>query len=41
MDGYAKGLTGADAVWASRKYQGHRALPPNILDEVKKSISVI
>ena len=35
MDGYAKGLTGANAVWASRKYWGHQVLPPNIMDEVK------
>jgi len=38
MDGYAKGLTGANAVWANWKYRGHCVLPPNILDEVKKSI---
>ena len=36
MDGYAKGLTGADAVRVSQKYKGHRVLLPNTLDEVKK-----
>jgi hypothetical protein len=30
-----KGLTGADAVWANRKYRGHRTLPANILSEIK------
>ena len=38
MDGYTKGLTGADAVWVSWKYKGHQVLPPNILDEVKKTL---
>jgi hypothetical protein len=38
MDGYQKGLTGAEAVWAMRKYRGHRVLPPDIMDEVKKSV---
>ena len=41
MDGYAKGLMSADAVWVSRKYRVHRlgvscrVSPPNILDEEK------
>jgi len=39
MDGYQNGLTGAEAVWAMRKYRGHRTLPPSIMDEVKKSVS--
>jgi len=39
MDAYAKGLTGADAIWANRKYRGHRTLPANILSEIKKANS--
>ena len=30
IDGYRKGLTGAEAAWANRKYHGHRTLPPDI-----------
>jgi hypothetical protein len=39
IDAYSKGLTGADAVWANRKYHGHRILPASILAEVKKANS--
>lgn len=35
MDAYTKGLTGSQAAWASRKYQGHRTLPDSILDELE------
>ena len=38
MDGYQKGLMGAEAVWVMHKYHGHHVLPPDIMDEVKKSI---
>ncbi len=31
MDAYRKGLTGAQAAWAAKKYSGHRVLPHNIL----------
>ena len=34
MDAYKKGLNGAQAVWANRKYHGHRVLPENILTEL-------
>ncbi|KAJ7245957.1 hypothetical protein C8J57DRAFT_1081888 [Mycena rebaudengoi] len=27
-DAYRKGLDGAQAAWAARKYKGHRVLPP-------------
>jgi hypothetical protein len=37
MDAYLKGLTGTDAIWANRKYHGHRTLPASILAEVKKA----
>ena len=34
MDAYKKGLNGAQAVWANRKYHGHRVLPENILTKL-------
>lgn len=34
MDAYIKGLNGAQAAWAARKYHGHRVLPENILREL-------
>jgi hypothetical protein len=36
MDGYQKGLTGAEAVWVMCKYHGYHVLPSDIMDEVKK-----
>jgi len=30
IDGYQKGLTGAEAAWANCKYHGHHTLPPDI-----------
>ena len=36
IDGYAKGLTGAEAEWANWKYWGHCILSPDIMNEVKK-----
>ncbi|KZP16011.1 hypothetical protein FIBSPDRAFT_749359 [Athelia psychrophila] len=35
ISGYAQGLTGAEAVWANRKYHGHRTLPADIIREIK------
>jgi hypothetical protein len=32
IDAYQKGLTGAKAGWANRKYHGHRTLP---LDDLR------
>ncbi|KAG1789454.1 uncharacterized protein HD556DRAFT_1447068 [Suillus plorans] len=32
MDAYTKGLTGPQAVWATRKYHGHRVVPNSILE---------
>jgi len=34
MDAYRKGLTGAQAVWANRKYHGHRTLPPEPINSI-------
>ncbi|KAJ7301115.1 hypothetical protein DFH08DRAFT_644114, partial [Mycena albidolilacea] len=31
MDAYRKGLDGIQAVWASKRYRGHRVLPKNIM----------
>ncbi|KIJ40856.1 hypothetical protein M422DRAFT_256017 [Sphaerobolus stellatus SS14] len=35
MDAYVKGLNGAQAAWAARKYHGHRVLPEDILTELE------
>ncbi|KIJ45538.1 hypothetical protein M422DRAFT_166220, partial [Sphaerobolus stellatus SS14] len=35
MDAYVKGLNGAQAAWAARKYRGHRVLPEDILTELE------
>ncbi|KAJ7582440.1 hypothetical protein C8J56DRAFT_791426, partial [Mycena floridula] len=35
-DGYFNGLTGAQAAWANKKYQGHRTLPPSWKDDLAK-----
>ncbi|KAF7347122.1 hypothetical protein MVEN_01466400 [Mycena venus] len=32
MDAYRKGLDGVQAVWASKRYRGHRVLPKNIME---------
>ncbi|KAF9219452.1 hypothetical protein BS17DRAFT_858841 [Gyrodon lividus] len=37
MNTYRMGLTGRQAAWASKKYQGHRVLPNLILDELEKA----
>jgi hypothetical protein len=34
MDAYRKGLTGAQAAWAAKKYRGHRVVPITILIEL-------
>ncbi|KAJ7350016.1 hypothetical protein B0H14DRAFT_2332033, partial [Mycena olivaceomarginata] len=31
IDAYRKGLDGIQAVWASKRYRGHRVLPKNIM----------
>ncbi|KAF9000389.1 hypothetical protein BDZ89DRAFT_1121659 [Hymenopellis radicata] len=36
-DAYFRGLNGADAAWANRRYRGHRTLPPSYLDDLKYS----
>ena len=35
MDAYRKGLNGPQAVWANRKYHGHRMLPNNIMENLE------
>ena len=35
MDAYRKGLTGTQAIWANRKYYGHRVLSENILAKLE------
>ena len=35
MDAYVKGLNGAQAAWAARKYHDHQVLPENILTELE------
>ncbi|KAH8993202.1 hypothetical protein EDB92DRAFT_1796673, partial [Lactarius akahatsu] len=35
---YGEGLTGAQAVWANKKYHGHHTLPPDMIKEVRASI---
>ncbi|KIJ32940.1 hypothetical protein M422DRAFT_265122 [Sphaerobolus stellatus SS14] len=37
MDAYIKGLTGAQAAWAARKYGGHHVLPENIFKELEEA----
>ncbi|KZT67917.1 hypothetical protein DAEQUDRAFT_728411 [Daedalea quercina L-15889] len=34
MDAYRKGLTGKQALWATKKYHGHCVLPESILAEL-------
>ncbi|KAG2074724.1 hypothetical protein BDR04DRAFT_1007732 [Suillus decipiens] len=34
MDAYRKGLSGKQAVWASKKYRGHRTLPESIMRDL-------
>ncbi|KIJ31298.1 hypothetical protein M422DRAFT_186230, partial [Sphaerobolus stellatus SS14] len=37
IDAYRHGLTGAQAVWANKKYKGHRVLPNTIMEELEKT----
>ena len=37
---YEEGLTGAQAVWANRKYHGHHTLPSDMIKEVKASVAL-
>jgi len=37
MDAYRKGLNGAQAAWAAKKYWGHRVIPESILIELEKA----
>ncbi|KIJ43044.1 hypothetical protein M422DRAFT_170411, partial [Sphaerobolus stellatus SS14] len=37
MDAYQRGLSGAQAVWANRKYHGHRVLPEKIMEDLEKA----
>ncbi|KAJ7364395.1 hypothetical protein DFH08DRAFT_681591, partial [Mycena albidolilacea] len=30
ISGYDQGLSGSEAVWAAKKYPGHRTLPPTM-----------
>ena len=37
MDAYRKGLNGCQAVWAAKKYRGHRVIPASILADLEKA----
>jgi len=37
MDAYRKGLDGKQAVWASKKYHGHRVLPESIMRDLTEA----
>ena len=34
VDAYAKGLSGKQAAWATKKYRGHRVIPDTIFEEL-------
>ncbi|CAA7261900.1 unnamed protein product [Cyclocybe aegerita] len=36
INGYFQGLTGPEAVWANRKYHGHRTLPASVVAKLKE-----
>jgi hypothetical protein len=40
-DAYFHGFDGADAAWANKKYRGHRTLPPQYLDDLRRHSSFI
>ncbi|KIJ44951.1 hypothetical protein M422DRAFT_251574 [Sphaerobolus stellatus SS14] len=40
MDAYIKGLNGAQAAWAARKYHGHRVLPENVMAQFDEAHNV-
>ncbi|KAJ7091617.1 hypothetical protein C8R44DRAFT_550828, partial [Mycena epipterygia] len=35
ISAYVQGLTGADLVWITKPYRGHRILPPSMVAEIK------
>jgi hypothetical protein len=37
MDAYRKGLTGAQAAWAAKRYKGHRKVSENIMAEYNEA----
>jgi len=37
MNAYQKGLTGKQAIWATKKYRGHRVIPDSILAELEEA----
>ena len=37
MDAYRKGLNSCQAVWAAKKYRGHRVIPASILADLEKA----
>jgi hypothetical protein len=36
-DAYEKGLNGREAVWAARKYRGHRIILENLMADMEKA----
>ncbi|KIO30087.1 hypothetical protein M407DRAFT_69583 [Tulasnella calospora MUT 4182] len=38
MDAYRKGLLGAEAAWANKKYRGHCVLPHNVILEIQNGL---
>jgi hypothetical protein len=38
MDAYRLGLNGKQAVWATKKYHGHRTIPESLLEEYDKEL---
>jgi hypothetical protein len=39
ISAYGQGLSGAQAVWANRKYHGHHTLPPELVAYIRQSVS--
>ncbi|KAF9515667.1 hypothetical protein BS47DRAFT_1293455 [Hydnum rufescens UP504] len=39
MDAYQKGVNGAEAAWASKKYCGHQVLPESLMMDMDKYLS--
>jgi hypothetical protein len=37
MDAYHKGPNGKEAAWASKKYHGHRVLPPSLMEDLDRA----
>ncbi|KAK0470853.1 hypothetical protein IW261DRAFT_922655, partial [Armillaria novae-zelandiae] len=37
MDAYQRGLNGAQAAWAAKKYRGHCTIPDTILQELEQA----